>query len=211
MDGTRAKWPADDILALFCKCCVPNQFLELWPSGLHAAKHGRQWKYVYKCLFGIEWYRGCSPERCPSRCKPYRQIYWGFTYDAANPSDPSSVAYGTLTGILTPQKSSISYQYTPIADCGVYIEGEPVYVQRISQRTLTDAEGNKAPWEYNFNFPLTVPHILCKVSQLTHLVMIRSMDTRPIGARLFLLLLSTTQVLTRKTMYLGRRIPTIRP
>jgi YD repeat-containing protein len=80
--------------------------------------------------------------------------YWGFTYDAANPSDPSSIAYGTLTGILTPQKSSISYQYTPIADCGVYIEGEPVYVQRISQRTLTDADGNTAIWKYNFNFPL---------------------------------------------------------
>jgi YD repeat-containing protein len=81
-------------------------------------------------------------------------IYWGFTYDAANPSDPSSIAYGTLTGILTPQKSSISYQYTTIADCGVYIEGEPVYVQRISQRTLTDADGNTAIWKYNFNFPL---------------------------------------------------------
>jgi len=81
-------------------------------------------------------------------------IYWGFTYDAANPSDPSSIAYGTLTGILTPQKSSISYQYSTIADCGVYIEEEPVYVQRISQRTLTDAGGIKATWNYNFDFPL---------------------------------------------------------
>ncbi|MGD0904527.1 MAG: hypothetical protein ABR924_16435 [Terracidiphilus sp.] len=80
--------------------------------------------------------------------------YWGFTYDAANPSDPSSIAYGTLTGILTPQKSSISYQYATIADCDVYIEGEPVYVQRISQRTLTDAGGIKATWNYNFDFPL---------------------------------------------------------
>jgi len=62
--------------------------------------------------------------------------YWGFIYDAADPSAPlqnyynsppvsktPSIGYGTLTKILTPEGCSISYQYNGTIDCGVYSEG----------------------------------------------------------------------------------------
>jgi YD repeat-containing protein len=91
--------------------------------------------------------------------------HWGFIYDAADPSAPlqnyynsppvsqtPSIGYGTLTKILTPEGSSISYQYNVTTDCGVYAEGEPIFVQYISQRSLTDASGNNSIWKYAIGY-----------------------------------------------------------
>jgi YD repeat-containing protein len=80
--------------------------------------------------------------------------FWGFVYDSSNPSDSAATAYGTLMQILTPEGGSISYKYDFTYDCGVYTPDGPVTIQRISQRTVTDARGNSGTWKYALAWPL---------------------------------------------------------
>jgi YD repeat-containing protein len=76
--------------------------------------------------------------------------YWGFVYDAANPNDSNSVGYGTLTKIITPEGSSVSYGYGMVYGC---YDGDTEYPPTlyINQRTLTDVYGNMSTWKYGYS------------------------------------------------------------
>jgi len=73
------------------------------------------------------------------------QTYWGFVYDAANPADDMSFAYGTLSTLLLPEGGSISYSYFPTTTpCSV---GQYPTLT-VSGRTVSDGNGNSYPWQY---------------------------------------------------------------
>ena len=80
--------------------------------------------------------------------------YWAFLYDAANPADSTSIAYGMLTKIIEPRGSSISYGYTPQPGCKwgqefLLIGSTPNWTTMpITQRTETDGLGHTYPWKY---------------------------------------------------------------
>ena len=46
--------------------------------------------------------------------------YWGFIYDAANPSDTTSVGYGDITNVIEPDGANIAYTHDRLADCVPY-------------------------------------------------------------------------------------------
>ncbi len=76
---------------------------------------------------------------------PDGHLYWGFLYDAADPNDDSSFAYGSLTKVITPEGGSIAYgygSYTPRCDSS-YAS------QRVTSRTVDDGNGNKYVWTYS--------------------------------------------------------------
>jgi YD repeat-containing protein len=72
--------------------------------------------------------------------------YWGFVYDAANPSDDRSIAYGTVTKLITPEGGSIAYGYQYQGTNFCNPGGFPSTI--LSTRTVSDANGNSYLWNY---------------------------------------------------------------
>jgi RHS repeat-associated protein len=86
---------------------------------------------------------------------PDGKSYWGFEYDASNPNDSSSLAYGTLTKLLLPQGGSIAYGYQNGATCSSVTPwlGSFPPTRVLASRTLTDINGHSETWTYTINSP----------------------------------------------------------
>jgi len=75
---------------------------------------------------------------------------WSFDYDAANPNDSSSIAYGDLIEILFPTGGSISYSYVTQADtCGSSYT--PPSRRSVATRSVNANDGTGAhTWNYSW-------------------------------------------------------------
>ena len=81
---------------------------------------------------------------------PDQVHYWGYVYDAANPADSTSIAYGSLVTLLFPQGGSISYQYRLSPRCYTDSLGD-IQAIALSERVVKDVKGNVFPWKYSIN------------------------------------------------------------
>ena len=82
--------------------------------------------------------------------------YWTFTYDAANPSDGSSIGYGQVVKVQLPTGGTISYQYLPFFTGCSGPNGDKNYNRAVSTRTLDSGNGSAATWSYNYSLWPTV-------------------------------------------------------
>jgi YD repeat-containing protein len=70
--------------------------------------------------------------------------YWTFGYDAANPSDKTSIAYGDLIQVSLPTGGTINYKYTNWGS-----SSNPGNSNRnLSQRTVAAGDGTQYTWQY---------------------------------------------------------------
>lgn len=77
--------------------------------------------------------------------------YYGFTYDAADPNNSNSIAYGTIKSVILPTGGTISYDYSMLESCeGI---GESTYAPGISKRTVSDLNGHQYVWSYSIPRP----------------------------------------------------------
>ena len=88
--------------------------------------------------------------------------YWKFEYDAADPNNSNSVAYGNITKVITPQGGSISYTY------GEYCTLMPPSkcYSGLATRTVDDGVGNSRTWEYHVQ-DTVVPYTATAPTQTT--------------------------------------------
>jgi YD repeat-containing protein len=84
------------------------------------------------------------------------KTYWGFVYDAADPNNSSSIAYGTINKLIMPTGGVISYQYKMADSVCVLPNGSSptnnfVYWNSLHlyQRTEADMNGNTYLWTYD--------------------------------------------------------------
>jgi RHS repeat-associated protein len=79
--------------------------------------------------------------------------FWGFNYDAADPNNTSSVAYGDLLKVTFPTGGSISYTWMMWGGCTSYYT-PPVgaFSRGVGTRTV-DANDGTGPhtWQYTYN------------------------------------------------------------
>ncbi len=73
--------------------------------------------------------------------------YWGFVYDAADPNSTSSLGFGDLTSIITPQRGSINYTWGagPTVPCS----SSGSLARSITNRTINFGGSEaSASWQY---------------------------------------------------------------
>jgi YD repeat-containing protein len=75
--------------------------------------------------------------------------YWAFIYDAANPSDNTSIGYGQVVQIREPTGGTISYQYgTNNTLCVPQQSTDKNYNRQVLTRTFNPGNGPLSTWTY---------------------------------------------------------------
>ena len=77
--------------------------------------------------------------------------YWMFTYDAADPSTDSSVAFGSVTDIHYPAGATEHFTYETINGCHT---GSDLNKRRaVTSRSITTPDGVQRLWSYDYHLP----------------------------------------------------------
>jgi RHS repeat-associated protein len=77
--------------------------------------------------------------------------FYAFIYDAANPADAHSIAYGTIAAVTLPEGGSISYSYASGLNSCVpsFFPGPGPMV--LTRRTVADGAGHTYIWNYSID------------------------------------------------------------
>lgn len=73
--------------------------------------------------------------------------YWGFIYDASNPSGSGYMGYGDLLQVTTPAGGSVSYTYGEQSMCPTY---STAATRALATRITNDGQGHSFTWIYTY-------------------------------------------------------------